>query len=623
MLLKKETPKLLSVRADELPLLYNMIKSYNIIEAIDKNYDLHGNWVGSSAGQILGIWLCYMLSECDHRLSPVEEWVEERLELLQILSDVPDLGSVDFCDDKLGDLLSMFSIDKNWDKVETDINSSLLSVYKPTLDLGGEKEELPTFRLDAAPMQSYGSIKEDGLLQYGYSKHHADLPQFKIKLCSLDNSLNHFGYPICHLTVSGNQSDDSLYIPIIERTKSVLEKTPGYEKGNLYVGDNKFGSISNRSHVVEQEDYYLLPLSLVQFSKAKRLKTIKEQFSKEADFIQVYRIKKEGENEEKELVANGFEQEVELENTIIDENGNEKVLKWKERRLFVKSTAYATAQCKNLDNKLIKIETEIEALTVRKQGKEVLKTIESIKEKANNLLKINKLEGLLKIEIKETKTAKQIRRHLEKPARTEIISTFEIICERDQTAIENRKEGLGWQVYATNAPIEKLSFESCVWKYRYQSNIESRFDDLRNKIVPLLPVFLQKDDRIKGLVNVLMLVLKISATMEYKVAESLKKLEEAKKTKNSQGQKQGIAGLYEGNPRRTTSKPSIRRILRAFKGISISLVFVNNKLQLALMTELNTIQKELIVLLGHNSLLYNNLCPKFQTYFSDLFFSET
>jgi len=150
-----------------------------------------------------------------------------------------------------------------------------------------------------------------------------------------------------------------------------------------------------------------------------------------------------------------------------------------------------------------------------------------------------------------------------------------------------------------------------VWKYRYQSNIESRFDDLRNKIVPLLPLFLKKDDRIKGLVNILMLALKVSATVEYKVAESLN------------AQKQEIAGLYEGNPRRTTSKPSIKRILRAFKGISISLVFVDNKLHLALMTELNTTQKKLIDLLGLNILVYNDLCPKFQTYFSELFFSET
>lgn len=126
-----------------------------------------------------------------------------------------------------------------------------------------------------------------------------------------------------------------------------------------------------------------------------------------------------------------------------------------------------------------------------------------------------------------------------------------------------------------------------------------------------MPVYLQKDDRIKGLVRLLMLALKVTATMEYKVAESLKE------------QKQEIVGLYEGNPRRKTSKPSIKRILKAFKGLSISLVFVEDKLHLALMTELNSNQKKLIELLGLNTLCYNDLCSKFQIYFSELFFSET
>lgn len=604
----QEKPKLVSVRADELPLLYNMVKSYGIIEAVDRHYDLHGNWVGTSAGQIVGIWLCYMLSECDHRLSPVEDWVKDRLELLQLLSGVPNLRSVDFSDDKLGELLSMFSLDAHWDKVEMDINSSLLSVYKPVPDSEQKKEGLSTFRLDAAPMQSYGSVSEDGLLQYGYAKHHPDLPQFKVKLASLDNRLNHFGYPICHLAVPGNQSDDGLYIPIIEKTKSVLENTAGYEKGNLYVGDSKFGSIENRSYVVGNEDYYLLPLSLVQLSKAARLEVINDQ--SKANLESVYRVKKE----EKELVARGFEQEIELKETVTAKNGLSKVLKWKERRLFVKSTAYATAQSKSFEAKLSKIEREIAALPIRKQGKKVLKTRAAYQEKVDNLLKTNGLVDLLQVEIKETKRVKQIRKHLEKPARTEVVSTFEVICQRDKAAIENHKKGFGWQVYATNAPVEQLSFACCVWKYRYQSNIESRFDDLRNKITPLLPLFLQKDDHIKGLVNILMLALKVSATMEYKVAESLK---------NATDKKQEIAGLYEGNPRRTTSKPSIKRILRAFKGISISLVFVDDKLHFALMTELNPIQKELIALLGSNLLIYSDLCPKFQTYFSDLLFSET
>jgi transposase len=119
-------------------------------------------------------------------------------------------------------------------------------------------------------MQSHGEVSEGGLLQYGYHKQHANLPQFKVKLCTLDNELNHFAYPVTHLTVSGNKSDDELYMPIIKQSKAVLSGISGYEKGNLYVGDSKFGSISNRAYVVGGQDYYLMPLSLVQLSQKER-----------------------------------------------------------------------------------------------------------------------------------------------------------------------------------------------------------------------------------------------------------------------------------------------------------------------------------------------------------------
>jgi len=91
----------------------------------------------------------------------------------------------------------------------------------------------------------------------------------------------------------------------------------------LYVGDSKFGSIENRIYVVDNDDYYLLPLSLVQLSKIERVKTINEKLAKQEDLIEVYRIKQE----EKELEASGFEQEVALEKRVINEKGEEEVLK--------------------------------------------------------------------------------------------------------------------------------------------------------------------------------------------------------------------------------------------------------------------------------------------------------
>jgi len=169
---------------------------------------------------------------------------------------------------------------------------------------------------------------------------------------------------------------------------------------------------------------------------------------------------------------------------------------------------------------------------------------------------------------------------------------------------------LGWQVYATNTPADLLDFESCIWKYLYQSNIESRFDDLRNKVAPLLPAFLHSDERIKGLVNVLMLALKVCSAIEYQTAKKL------------QENKEELKGIFEGNPKRGTDRPSATRLFNAFEGISISLIFQEQKLQLALMTKLEPVQLKILNLLGSKSDIYENLSGKIQMFFSDIDFSE-
>lgn len=169
---------------------------------------------------------------------------------------------------------------------------------------------------------------------------------------------------------------------------------------------------------------------------------------------------------------------------------------------------------------------------------------------------------------------------------------------------------MGWQVYATNTPADLLDFESCIWKYLYQSNIESRFDDLRNKVAPLLPAFLHSDERIKGLVNVLMLALKVCSAIEYQTAKKL------------QENKEELKGIFEGNPKRGTDRPSATRLFNAFEGISISLIFQEQKLQLALMTKLEPVQLKILNLLGSKSDIYENLSGKIQMFFSDIDFSE-
>jgi transposase len=373
-----------------------------------------------------------------------------------------------------------------------------------------------------------------------------------------------------------------------------------YKSGNLFVGDSKFGSIGNRGYVVQNEDYYLMPLSLIQLSKTEREELIKESIV--GEYKQVLKKKQE----EEILIAEGFEVKQALE-SIIDETS----YKWEERRLFVRSVNYAKSQKSALDRRLNKAHRSLLDLGDSKQGKRVPKTRIDYLGRIANILKTNRVEGLIGFDIKENQTTKIIRAYGKYPEREVTESDFSLDCWLKEEEIEERKLYLGWQVYATNTSIDLLSFEQCVWKYRQQSNIESRFDDLRNKMAPLLPVFLQKDNRIEGLVNILLLALKICSTMEYVIAKAL------------QDQNEKLCGVYEGNPKRGTVRPSAKRLLKAFEGISISLIFIDKQFQFALMTKLETVQLKILKLLGIKTEIYTDLPSKIEMFFSKNKITET
>jgi len=245
------------------------------------------------------------------------------------------------------------------------------------------------------------------------------------------------------------------------------------------------------------------------------------------------------------------------------------------------------------------------------KGKRILATKKEYRAAIDKILKDNKVEGLLDVKIVGSKTVRQIRGYKGKPARQEVTWNFKVSQEQNVAAIEAQKIPQGWQVYATNVEQEKLSFEKCVWKYRYQSNVESRFNDLRNKIVPLLPVFLQKDNRIRGLVNLLLLALKICSVIEYKVAKALK--EKGEELKN----------VYEGNPRRGTPRPSATRILNAFKPISIALIFSQKQLDFTVITKLEPVQQKILELLDIDPKIYTDLPRKIQMFLSTKKMTET
>src|SRR5260370_1235307 len=71
-------------------------------------------------------------------------------------------------------------------------------------------------------------------------------------------------------------------------------------------------------------------------------------------------------------------------------------------------------------------------------------------------------------------------------------------------------------------------------------------------------------------------------------------------------QQQALAGLYAGNPKRTTRRPTSEALLKAFKGLHLT-ALSQQAHTVYHVTPLSTLQERIIALLGFPSALYSTL----------------
>lgn len=581
---------------NDLPLLYAQLEEVKLQAILDATISPHRNWTGISVGYVIAIWLCYIISESDHRLCAVEEWVSANQLVLQQLTGLSDLSAKDFTDDRLALCLDYLGKQDNWDQFELSFEGASLGIYDVSQQDG-------TIRIDTAPFQGYHKIEEDGLFQKGYSKQHPNIGQFKIVLATLDNAVNSFSYPLVHQVVSGQQADDGLYIPLIKACQKLLGSLADTHS-KLFVADSKMGNIQTRAYIAGNNHYYLMPLSKVMLNNYERKSMIDSISSN--DYKKVYKENKKGESV---LVATGFEQERTI---TYQEETSEQPLVWKERLLFVRSLKYAESQATKFDKKIANIQAQLAELSIRKQGKKRLESIEEVTQKVADILQNKQLEDCLEVKVIHKEKVIYKRKYRNQAAYTKQVFDFELSIEVNQTVIDQRKELMGWQVYACNAPVSILCFEQCVWKYRGQNKIENRFDSLRHKIAPILPIFLQKEQRVTALVNLLMIALKVTTLIEYKAAQQLEKNEDT------------LADIYHGNPKQATATPTAQKMLGAFKNIYLLVLPQHNGNQILIKgTPLNDTQKKILRIIGFQTTLYEHFINKIQFSFSKQKTSES
>src|SRR3954470_10257458 len=204
-------PRLLRVEAlADLPVLWAAFQRLHLPATLDRHFPAPLHWKGPlTPGEVLAVWLLFLVSHGDHCLNHVQPWVAQHQGVLSTLLSKP-VRPTHAPDDRLADWLTRLSRGDAFAALERDLNQHTVRVYQLPTDL---------VRLDATTANSYADVlSERGLLQFGHSKDAPGRPQFKIAAAVLDP----LGLPLATAVVPGNSTDDPLYIPAIAAVRRSL-----------------------------------------------------------------------------------------------------------------------------------------------------------------------------------------------------------------------------------------------------------------------------------------------------------------------------------------------------------------------------------------------------------------
>lgn len=556
-------------RLDDIPVIFGHLQKMHIQVILDEVLEVHGNWQGLSPGWVITIWLVHILSEHNHHMDRVQEWVAKRLQGLGALTGQA-LTELDFSDDRLALCLRKLSQRTVWQQVEARLGEHLVRVYR----LGAE----PTVRLDATT----GTVNHDPdrhtLFQVGKAKNGQYATQYKLMLASLDP----LGLPLAVDVVSGARADDPLYLPCYRRVKQVLS-----EKGILVVGDSKMSALSTRAAIVSEEDFYLTPLAHLK-DEPGLLEALLAPWVKQEEEMERLFLPEDGPAPDPKLaIGHGFEASRTQEAEVAGQE-----VAWTERLLVVRSHPYEKATKKGLHRRLEKAEKALQALTPpRSRGKR------QIEDEASLLAAIQRIEaqyqvtGFFAYHYAQEISERQVRAYGDQPARTERQMRVQLAVERNREAIAEAEFKAGWRIYATNAPAERLPLARAVLVYRDQYIEENVFRRLQGKLLCITPVYVQRDDHAKGLFHLLTLATRLLALGDHLAKGNLAQ------------EKAELAGIYPGNPKRSTPTPTTERLLAAFDNLHLTIVPVAGQLHYQV-TPLTAVQQRILELWELSETLY-------------------
>lgn len=526
-------------RIDDIPLLVKLGQVLHLDTAVDTHLGTHGLQQGLSNGQLTVVWLAYILSEGDHRKSGVEDWAWRHRQVLERLLGQP-LRRVDFTDDRLGNLLTRYSVTAKWEDLEAAVWQGSAAVYELVVNM---------IRLDSTTSLGYHQVQEGGLMQHGYSKdHRPDLPQLKLMAALAEPA----GQWIATDLYAGQRADEGLYVPLYQRVRAILG-----QRGLLYIGDCKMAVLATRAQIAAGEDYYLTRLPHNLFSAAQ-WEAWAARRAAAPDLTLFW--------EEQVLTGAGCEWEETWSTTVAGQT-----VTWTERLQWVYSLALAAHQAAALEQRLQQASAALLALTPAPgRGKRAIREEATWQARSAAILDKYRVSDLLGphwevVEQRQTRYVGRGRGGAARPTREIVRRHYRIVAvERVPTAIAAVQDKLGWQLQVTNAPVEHLPLAQATAAYRSEWHLEHDFHRVKDRPIGLSPLFVWRDDQLLGLTRLLTLALRLLTLIETQVAQGLA------------AEARHLTGLYEGQPQRATAHPTAARLLRALGCAEITLTKIHS-----------------------------------------------
>jgi transposase len=241
-----------------------------------------------------------------------------------------------------------------------------------------------------------------------------------------------------------------------------------------------------------------------------------------------------------------------------------------------------------------KAKAQVEALNQRGRGRKRYEEIETLRQAVNAIVQRHRVEDFLWLRYDQQITSQWVRAYQDRPAyrKEEGLATVE--ARVDEKALELAARRLGWRIYSTNQPAQQLSLEQAVLAYRSEYLVERSLGRLKGRPLSLTPMYVQRDDHATGLIRLLSIALRVLTLLEF-VGRRQLAAEQAK-----------LEGLYAGNPKRATARPTAERMLETFQEITLTRIELPQQ-TIRHVTPLSPVQRRILEILGFSEDLYMSL----------------